>query len=72
MAYAQELASQAQRSDSAELQFAGRMLHASLDALAEVLRGKFGHAGATSSDVFDHYEVHHRHLRRGKPDTDQP
>jgi hypothetical protein len=72
VAYAEELASQAQRSDSPELQFAGRMLHASLDALADVLRGKFGHAGATSSDVFDHYEVHHRHLRRGKPDTDQP
>ncbi|HET9349043.1 MAG TPA: potassium channel family protein [Arthrobacter sp.] len=72
VAYAEELASQAQRSDSPELQFAGRMLHASLDALADVLRGKFGHAGATSSDVFDHYEVHHRHLRRGKADTDQP
>ena len=69
VAYAQELASQAQRSDSPELQFAGRMLHASLDALAEVLRGKFGHSGATSSDVFDSYELHHRHRRRGEPDT---
>ena len=69
VAYAQELASQAQRSESPELRFAGRMLHASLDALAEVLRGKFGHSGATSSDVFDSYELHHRHLRRGEPDT---
>ena len=69
VAYAQELASQAQRSDSPELQFAGRMLHASLDALAEVLRGKFGHSGATSSDVCDSYERHHRHLRRREPDT---
>ena len=69
VAYAQDLASQAQRSDSPELQFAGRMLHASLDALAEVLRGKFGHSGATSSDVFDSYERHHRHLRRREPDT---
>lgn len=69
VAYAQELASQAQRSDSPELQFAGRMLHASLDALAEVLRGKFGHSGATSSDVFDSYERHHRHLRRRESDT---
>lgn len=70
VAYAQELASQAQLSDSPELQFAGRMLHASLDALAEVLRGKFGHSGATTSDVFDSYERHHRHRRRGKPDAD--
>ncbi|MDQ0822380.1 hypothetical protein QFZ79_000117 [Arthrobacter sp. V4I6] len=69
VAYAQELASQAQRSESPELQFAGRMLHAALDALAEVLRGKFGHSGTTSSDVFDSYELHHRHLRRGEPDT---
>ncbi|HSO91819.1 MAG TPA: ion channel, partial [Arthrobacter sp.] len=72
VAYAQELASQAQRSESPELQFAGRMLHASLGALAEVLRGKFGHSGTTSSDVFDSYELHHRHLRRGEPDADQP
>ena len=72
VAYAQDLASQAQRSESPELQFAGRMLHASLDALAEVLRGKFGHSGATSSDVFDSYEKHHRHLRRRKPDTNKP
>jgi voltage-gated potassium channel Kch len=67
--YAQELASQAQRSENPELQFAGRMLHAALDALAEVLRGKFGHSGTTSSDVFDSYELHHRHLRRREPDT---
>jgi voltage-gated potassium channel Kch len=67
--YAQELASQAQRSENPELQFAGRMLHAALDALAEVLRGKFGHSGTTSSDVFDSYELHHRHLRHREPDT---
>jgi hypothetical protein len=70
VAYAQELASQAQRSENAELQFAGRMLHAALDGLAEVLRGKFGHAGTTSADVFDSYELHHRHVRRGKTTTD--
>ena len=69
VAYAQDLASQAQRSDSSELQFAGRMLHASLDALAEVLRGKFGHSGATSSDVFDSYERHHRHRQSGEADS---
>lgn len=68
VAYAQELASQAQRSDNLELQFAGRMLHAALDGLADVLRGKFGHSGSTSSDVFDSYELHHRHLRRGGQD----
>lgn len=66
LAYAQELASQALRSENPELRFAGRMLHAALDALAEVLRGKFGHAGTTSSDVFDSYELHHRHVRRGE------
>ncbi|WP_264356334.1 potassium channel family protein [Pseudarthrobacter sp. MM222] len=70
VAYAQELASQALRSESPELQFAGRMLHAALDALADVLRGKFGHSGTTSSDVFDSYELHHRHLRRRNPATD--
>jgi voltage-gated potassium channel Kch len=70
VAYAQELASQAQRSENPELQFAGRMLHAALDALAEVLRGKFGHSGTTSSDVFDSYELHHRHPRRRRRDTD--
>ena len=69
VAYAQDLASQAQRSDNPELQFAGRMLHASLDALAEVLRGKFGHSGATSSDVFDSYERHHRHRQSGEADS---
>ena len=72
VAYAQELASQAQRSDNPELQFAGRMLRAALDGLADVLRGKFGHSGTTSSDVFDSYELHHRHLRHGKPDANQP
>jgi voltage-gated potassium channel Kch len=69
VAYAQELASQAQHGDNPELQFAGRMLHAALDGLADVLRGKFGHSGSTSSDVFDSYELHHRHLRRGEPGT---
>jgi hypothetical protein len=69
LAYAQQLASDAERSESRELQFAGRMLHAALDNLAEVLRGKFGHAGTTSSDVFDSYELHHRHRRAGEPDT---
>jgi hypothetical protein len=67
--YAQDLASQAQRSENPELQFAGRMLHAALDTLAEVLRGKFGHSGTTSSDVFDSYELHHRHLRRRERDA---
>lgn len=61
ISYAHELASQATGSDSQELRFAGRMLHAALDRLAEVLRGKFGHTGDTSSDVFDSYELHHRH-----------
>jgi hypothetical protein len=69
VAYAQDLASQAQSSESPELQFAGRMLRAALDGLAEVLRGKFGHSGTTSSDVFDSYELHHRHRQRGEPDT---
>lgn len=63
VAYAQQLASQAERSENGELQFAGRMLHAALDGLADVLRGKFGHTGETSSDVFDSYELHHRHRR---------
>jgi hypothetical protein len=70
IAYAQHLASEARRSDSRELQFAGRMLHAALDGLADVLRGKFGHSGTTSSDVFDSYELHHRHRRPGHPDTE--
>ncbi|GAA1262096.1 potassium channel family protein [Arthrobacter pascens] len=69
VAYAQELASEAQRSANPELQFAGRMLHAALDGLADVLRGKFGHPGTTSSDVFDSYELHHRHRRRGEQDA---
>lgn len=70
VAYAQELAGQARRSGSPELQFAGRMLHAALDGLADVLRGKFGHSGTTSSAVFDSYELHHRHRRPGQPDTE--
>ncbi|MBT2568642.1 two pore domain potassium channel family protein [Arthrobacter sp. ISL-85] len=67
VAYAHQLASEAQVSDNAELRFAGRMLYAALDDLAEVLRGKFGHVGDTSSDVFDHYELHHRHRRPPEP-----
>ena len=67
LAYADQLASEAQGSGNAELQFAGRMLYAALDDLAEVLRGKFGHVGDTSSDVFDHYELHHRHRRPPEP-----
>lgn len=68
VAYAQDLASEAQRSESPELRFAGRMLHSALDGLADVLRGKFGHSGTTSSDVFNSYEQHHRHRRRGESD----
>ncbi|MFF2345040.1 ion channel [Pseudarthrobacter sp. NPDC058119] len=63
LAYAHQLASEAQDSDNTELRFAGRMLYAALEDLAGVLRGKFGHVGDTSSDVFDHYELHHRHRR---------
>ncbi len=63
IAYAQQLASDALTSTNADLRFAGRMLHASLDDLAEVLRGKFGHSGQTSSAVFQSYEKHHRHRR---------
>ena len=69
VAYAHHLASEAQGSKSPELQFAGRMLHAALDDLAEVLRGKFGHSGSTSSAVFDSYALHHRHRQPGEPDT---
>jgi hypothetical protein len=61
VAYAQDLASEAKLSDNTELRFAGRMLHASLEDLAAVLRGKFGHSGETSSAVFDSYALHHRH-----------
>lgn len=67
IAYAHRLASDAQASGNAELRFAGRMLYAALDDLAQVLRGKFGHVGDTSSDVFDHYELHHRHRRPPEP-----
>lgn len=67
IAYAHQLASAAQVSENAELRFAGRMLYAALDDLADVLRGKFGHVGDTSSDVFDHYELHHRHRRPPEP-----
>ena len=61
VAYAQELAAEAQASRSRELQFAGRMLEAALEDLAAVLRGRFGHSGTTSSEVFDSYSIHHRH-----------
>ena len=67
LAYAHQLASEAQDSDNTELRFAGRMLYAALEDLAGVLRGKFGHVGDTSSDVFDHYELHHRHRRPPEP-----
>ncbi|WP_426989861.1 potassium channel family protein [Pseudarthrobacter sp. Y6] len=70
VAYAHQLASEAQLSESPELQFAGRMLHAALNDLAEVLRGKFGHPGTTSSEVFDSYALHHRHRQPREPDTE--
>ncbi|WP_159619286.1 potassium channel family protein [Arthrobacter zhaoguopingii] len=63
VSYAQQLADDAQRSGDPELRFAGRMLTSALDDLAQVLRNRFGHSGATSSAVFDHYAVHHRHRR---------
>ena len=68
--YAQELASEARASDHADLQFAGRMLEAALEDLARVLRGRFGHAGTTSSEVFEHYSRHHRHRRSREVTTD--
>lgn len=63
VAYAQELASEAKASGNNDLQFAGRMLEAALDDLAKVLRGRFGHSGTTSAEVFEHYSMHHRHRR---------
>jgi hypothetical protein len=69
VAYAHQLASEAQLSEDPELRFAGRMLHAALNDLAEVLRGKFGHPGTTSSEVFDSYALHHRHRLPREPDT---
>ncbi|GAA1499095.1 ion channel [Paeniglutamicibacter kerguelensis] len=69
VAYAQQLASDAITSANADLRFAGRMLHASLDDLAEVLRGKFGHSGPTSSAVFLSYETRHRHRRNPDSET---
>ncbi|MCO4254037.1 potassium channel family protein [Pseudarthrobacter cellobiosi] len=69
VAYAHQLASEAKLSENPELRFAGRMLHAALDDLAEVLRGKFGHPGTTSSEVFDSYALHHRHRRPRELDT---
>lgn len=69
VAYAHQLASEAKLSENPELRFAGRMLHAALDDLAEVLRGKFGHPGTTSSEVFDSYALHHRHRKPRELDT---
>ncbi|HEY8700713.1 MAG TPA: ion channel [Arthrobacter sp.] len=69
VAYAHRLASDAQGSANADLQFAGRMLHAALDHLAEVLRGSFGHPGTTSSAVFDSYELHHKHREPRQPES---
>jgi hypothetical protein len=69
VAYAHQLASEAKLSENPELRFAGRMLHAALDDLAEVLRGKFGHPGTTSSEVFDSYALHHRHRQPRELDT---
>lgn len=63
LAYAQQLATDALDSTNADLRFSGRMLHAALEDLAEVLRGKFGHEGPTSSEVFHSYETRHRHRR---------
>jgi hypothetical protein len=68
VAYAHQLASEAELSENPELRFAGRMLHAALDDLAEVLRGKFGHPGTTSSEVFDSYALHHRHRQPRGPE----
>ncbi len=62
--YAQQLACEAQGNTDPDLRFAGRMMHAALDDLADVLRGKFGHSGQTTSAVFESYETHHKHRRR--------
>lgn len=67
VAYAQQLATEAQLSENTELRFAGRMLHAALEDLAAVLRGKFSHPGTTSSAVFDSYALHHRHRQPREP-----
>jgi len=64
VAYAQRLASDARQGPSAELRFAGRMLQAALEELAEILRGKFGHPGDTSSAVFDSYALRHKHRQK--------
>lgn len=63
VAYAHILATEAQENGNPDLRFAGRMPQAALDDLAEVLRGKFGHPGQTSTEVFESYETHHRHRR---------
>lgn len=65
--FAQQFVAEALQSDNSDLRFAGKMLHASLEDLATTLRGKFGHAGATSGAVFDSYTSHHRHRRREEP-----
>jgi hypothetical protein len=70
VASAHQLASEAQLSENQELRFAGRMLHAALNDLAEVLRGKFGHSGTTSSEVFDSYALHHKHGQPREPETE--
>ena len=64
IAYAQQLAAEAQGNTNPDLRFAGRMMHAALDDLADVLRGKFGHPGQTTSAVFHSYETHHRHRQK--------
>ncbi|MDQ0635158.1 hypothetical protein QFZ40_003067 [Arthrobacter pascens] len=69
--YAGQLAADAEHSGNPDLQFAGRMLHAALEHLAEVLRGNFGHPGTTSSDVFDSYALHHKHTQSRKTDTSE-
>ncbi|WP_253250612.1 potassium channel family protein [Arthrobacter globiformis] len=48
---------------------AGRTLEAALEDLARVLQGRFGHAGTTSSEVFEHYSAHHRHRRDRESNT---
>lgn len=63
IAYAQQLASDAQQSPDADLRFSGRMMRAALEDFADVLRGKFGHSGQSTSAVFQSYETHHKHRR---------
>ncbi|MET3905234.1 ion channel [Paenarthrobacter sp. 4246] len=67
--YAQQVAAEAQKQTNPDLRFAGRMMHAALDDLADVLRGKFGHSGLTTSEVFQNYETNHS-PRRNPDATD--